>query len=79
VIAFCPTTSRTVVGGPISLHDTVRRRPRISRRYDPAASGAFTVDNFPVFDYMRPNVLVAADLNHGFKMILVEREIGSEA
>ncbi|MGH2871872.1 MAG: NAD(P)/FAD-dependent oxidoreductase, partial [Solirubrobacteraceae bacterium] len=25
--------------------------------------GAFTVDNFPVFDYMRPNVFVAADSN----------------
>ncbi|MGA2014664.1 MAG: FAD-binding oxidoreductase [Solirubrobacteraceae bacterium] len=37
--------------------------------------GAFTVDNFPVFDYMRPNVFVAADSNHGFKMIAVGREI----
>jgi glycine/D-amino acid oxidase-like deaminating enzyme len=37
--------------------------------------GAFTVDNFPVFDYMRPNVFVAADSNHGYKMIAVGREI----
>jgi methylglutamate dehydrogenase subunit A len=37
--------------------------------------GAFTVDNFPVFDYMRPNVFVAADSNHGYKMIGVGREI----
>lgn len=37
--------------------------------------GAFTVDNFPVFDFMRPNVYVAADSNHGFKMIAVGREI----
>jgi glycine/D-amino acid oxidase-like deaminating enzyme len=37
--------------------------------------GAFTVDNFPVFDYMRPNVYVAADSNHGYKMIAVGREI----
>ena len=37
--------------------------------------GAFTVDNFPVFDYMRENVFVAADSNHGFKMIAVGREI----
>jgi len=28
--------------------------------------GAFTADNFPVFDYMRPNVFVVADSNHGF-------------
>ncbi len=38
-------------------------------------AGAFTVDNFPVFDFMRPNVFVAADSNHGYKMIAVGREI----
>jgi hypothetical protein len=37
--------------------------------------GAFTVDNFPVLDYMRPNVFVAADSNHGYKMIAVGREV----
>jgi glycine/D-amino acid oxidase-like deaminating enzyme len=37
--------------------------------------GAFTADSFPVFDYMRPNVYVAADSNHGYKMIAVGREI----
>jgi glycine/D-amino acid oxidase-like deaminating enzyme len=38
-------------------------------------AGAFTADNFPVFDYMAPNVYVAADSNHGYKMIAVGREI----
>jgi glycine/D-amino acid oxidase-like deaminating enzyme len=38
-------------------------------------AGAFTVDNFPVFDYMRPNVYVVADSNHGYKMIAVGREV----
>ncbi|MFW6183281.1 MAG: NAD(P)/FAD-dependent oxidoreductase [Chloroflexota bacterium] len=37
--------------------------------------GAFTVDNFPVFDYMRPNVYVIADSNHGYKMIGVGKEV----
>jgi glycine/D-amino acid oxidase-like deaminating enzyme len=37
--------------------------------------GAFTVDNFPVFDFMRENVFVAADSNHGYKMIAVGKEI----
>jgi glycine/D-amino acid oxidase-like deaminating enzyme len=37
--------------------------------------GAFTVDNFPVFDYMKPNVYVVADSNHGYKMIAVGREV----
>jgi hypothetical protein len=40
--------------------------------------GAFTADNFPVFDFMRPNVFVAADSNHGYKMIAVGREIARE-
>jgi glycine/D-amino acid oxidase-like deaminating enzyme len=38
-------------------------------------AGAFTADNFPVFDYMRPNVFVAADSNHGYKMIAVGKEV----
>ncbi len=37
--------------------------------------GAFTADNFPIFDQMLPNVYVAADSNHGYKMIAVGREI----
>ena len=37
--------------------------------------GAFTVDNFPVFDYMLPNVYVVADSNHGYKMIGVGKEV----
>ena len=40
--------------------------------------GAFTADNFPVFGYMRPNVFVVADSNHGYKMIAVGREIARE-
>jgi len=46
--------------------------------YRPARSGgvgAFTVDSFPVFDYMLSNVYVAADSNHGFKMLAVGAEI----
>jgi glycine/D-amino acid oxidase-like deaminating enzyme len=39
--------------------------------------GSFTADSFPVFDYALPNVFVAADSNHGFKMIAVGREIAS--
>jgi methylglutamate dehydrogenase subunit A len=37
--------------------------------------GCFTADSFPVFDYMRPNVYVIADSNHGYKMIGVGREV----
>lgn len=37
--------------------------------------GSFTVDNFPVFDYVRPNVYAIADSNHGYKMIGVGKEV----
>jgi glycine/D-amino acid oxidase-like deaminating enzyme len=37
--------------------------------------GAFTADNFPVFDYLRPNVYCILDSNHGYKMIGVGREV----
>ena len=46
--------------------------------YKPARSGgvgAFTADNFPVFDYLRPNVYGILDSNHGYKMIGVGREV----
>jgi glycine/D-amino acid oxidase-like deaminating enzyme len=37
--------------------------------------GAFTADNFPVFDYVAPNVYGIFDSNHGYKMIAVGREV----
>ena len=62
-----------------------RRSRTASRRFEGAREryrqvrsggvGAFTADNFPVFDYMAPNVYVAADSNHGYKMIAVGKEI----
>ncbi len=61
-----------------SLSHCLKRFEGARRRYRQGRSGgvgAFTVDNFPVFDYMRPNVFVAADSNHGYKMIAVGREI----
>jgi methylglutamate dehydrogenase subunit A len=37
--------------------------------------GAFTADNFPVFDYLKPNAYGILDSNHGYKMIGVGREV----
>ncbi|UGS34206.1 NAD(P)/FAD-dependent oxidoreductase [Capillimicrobium parvum] len=48
------------------------------RQVRSGGAGAFTADNFPVFDRMRDNVYVAADSNHGYKMIAVGREIARE-
>jgi len=61
-----------------ALSHCLGRFEGVRSKYRQARSGgvgAFTVDNFPVFDYMRPNVYVAADSNHGYKMIAVGREI----
>ena len=37
--------------------------------------GAFTADNFPVFDYLKTNVYAILDSNHGYKMIGVGCEV----
>jgi glycine/D-amino acid oxidase-like deaminating enzyme len=39
--------------------------------------GAFTADNFPVFDYFRPNLYGIFDSNHGYKMIGVGKEVAA--
>jgi glycine/D-amino acid oxidase-like deaminating enzyme len=78
-----PYPSGTVEPGfvdmwPASLSHCLRRfegARQYFRHVRSGGVGAFTVDNFPVFDYMRPNVFVAADSNHGYKMIAVGREI----
>ena len=47
-------------------------------RYKDARSGgvgAFTADNFPVFDYLKPKVFAIRASNHGYKMIGVGREV----
>ena len=38
--------------------------------------GCFSADNFPIFDFVRPNVYAIADSNHGFKMIGVGEQVG---
>ena len=61
-----------------SLSHCLERFTGARKRYRQVRSGgvgAFTADNFPVFDHMAPNVYVAADSNHGYKMIAVGREI----
>ena len=52
-------------------------------RHEPSGGlGAFTPDNFPVFDVFRQNCYMIADSNHGYKMIgvgaLVAQEILGE-
>jgi glycine/D-amino acid oxidase-like deaminating enzyme len=61
-----------------ALSHCLERFEGVRDRYRQVRSGgvgAFSPDNFPIFDYMRPNVYMAADSNHGYKMIAVGREI----
>jgi glycine/D-amino acid oxidase-like deaminating enzyme len=64
---FCAALSRC-----FGRFEGVRPRYRDTRS---GGVGCFTVDNFPVFDHLRPNVYVIADSNHGYKMIAVGREV----
>jgi hypothetical protein len=55
------------------------RKAHLYRREPSGGLGAFTPDNFPVFDVFCQNAYVIADSNHGYKMIgvgqLVAREL----
>jgi glycine/D-amino acid oxidase-like deaminating enzyme len=57
---FCAAMGQT-----ISRFRGIRRNFRERRN---GGIGAFTPDNVPVFDWVRPNVYMIADSNHGFKM-----------
>jgi glycine/D-amino acid oxidase-like deaminating enzyme len=61
-----------------ALSHCLERFEGCRQRYRQVRSGGmglFSADNFPVFDYVRPNVFAIADSNHGFKMIAVGREV----
>ncbi len=36
--------------------------------------GCFTADNYPIFDFVRSNVFMMADSNHGFKLLAAGKE-----
>jgi glycine/D-amino acid oxidase-like deaminating enzyme len=63
-----------------ALSHSMSRFEGCRAQYKPARSGgvgAFTADNFPVFDYVKPNVYAILDSNHGYKMIGVGREVAT--
>jgi glycine/D-amino acid oxidase-like deaminating enzyme len=37
--------------------------------------GCFTPDNYPIIDFVKPNVVLIADSNHGFKLLGVGKEV----
>lgn len=54
------------MGGTMTRFEGIRPNFRERRN---GGIGAFTPDNVPVFDWVRPNVYMIADSNHGFKML----------
>jgi hypothetical protein len=61
-----------------ALSHAMQRFEGCRAQYKQARSGgvgAFTADNFPVFDWVAPNVYAILDSNHGYKMIGVGREV----
>jgi glycine/D-amino acid oxidase-like deaminating enzyme len=40
--------------------------------------GAFTPDNVPIIDWIKPNVFMIADSNHGFKMTGIGKLVASQ-
>ena len=57
--------------------DRFKGRSRSYKQRPNGGIGAFTPDNFPVFDFMLPNLYMVADSNHGFKMLGVGKEVAS--
>jgi glycine/D-amino acid oxidase-like deaminating enzyme len=75
-----PRTSTLVPGHVVRRALALDERFEGCRAVQEARSGgvgAFTADNFPVFDYVRPNLYGVFDSNHGYKMIGVGREVAS--
>lgn len=80
------------VVGPEFVHMWTSALAHCQKRYedkyryyknDPSGGlGAFTPDNFPIFDVMKENAYFIADSNHGYKMIgigeLVAKEVFGE-
>ena len=50
-------------------HDRFRGKGREWHRDSHGGIGAFTPDNYPIVDFVRPNAYLIMDSNHGFKMI----------
>lgn len=79
-----PSTTDVDPGFPdmwcAALSHSMSRFEGCRAKYKHARSGgvgAFTADNFPVFDYVKPNVYAILDSNHGYKMIGVGREVAT--
>ena len=77
-----PEFERFWTSGLAHCHERFEGKRGLYRKAPTGGIGAFTPDNFPVFDRFRGNAYVIADSNHGYKMIgvgaLVAKELMGE-
>src|SRR5207245_2122993 len=64
--------------GLAHCHERFEGKRGLYRKAPTGGIGAFTPDNFPVFDRFRGNAYVIADSNHGYKMIGVGALVAKE-
>jgi len=65
----------TAMGMLMSRFEGSRQRFRDRRN---GGIGAFTPDNVPIFDWVKDNLYVVADSNHGFKMLGVGKLVAEQ-
>jgi methylglutamate dehydrogenase subunit A len=77
-----PEFERFWTAGLAHCHERFEGKRGLYRKAPTGGIGAFTPDNFPVFDTFQQNAFVIADSNHGYKMIgvgaLVAKELMGE-
>jgi hypothetical protein len=59
-------------------HERLRGHGRRWRSRPHGGIGAFTPDNYPIVDLVRPNAYAIMDSNHGFKMIGLGRLVAND-
>ena len=64
-------------GVSLSIASTEGIRPHYRNRRN-GGIGAFTPDNTPIFDWIKDNVYLIADSNHGFKMTGVGKLLATQ-
>jgi methylglutamate dehydrogenase subunit A len=55
--------------------DRFKAKPGRDQKRPNGGIGCFSPDNYPIIDFVRPNALLIADSNHGFKLLGVGKEV----
>src|SRR4029077_1758311 len=55
--------------------DRFKAKPGRDQQRPNGGIGCFSPDNYPIIDFVRPNALLSAHPNHGFKLLGVRKEV----